>query len=76
MFCRKCHYDLRRLESGRCPECGRPFDPQDPGSTISEVQPWRMRRWILLILLLAAPIAVAAAWWLAIVILSAVLGPV
>ncbi len=27
MYCRKCRYDLRQAASGRCPECGRAFDP-------------------------------------------------
>lgn len=29
-FCRKCSYNLRGIESVRCPECGRPFEPADP----------------------------------------------
>ena len=27
--CPSCHYDLRGLASGRCPECGTAFDTQD-----------------------------------------------
>ncbi|MHC5002063.1 MAG: hypothetical protein ACYTJ0_02975 [Planctomycetota bacterium] len=30
MYCRSCQYDLTGLDTGRCPECGRPFDPSDP----------------------------------------------
>lgn len=30
MFCTKCRYNLRRLESSVCPECGAPFDKNDP----------------------------------------------
>ena len=29
-YCRSCQYDLAGLDAGRCPECGRPFDPADP----------------------------------------------
>jgi len=30
--CLGCGYDLRGLPENRCPECGLPFDPGDPGS--------------------------------------------
>lgn len=30
--CTQCGYLLRGLPENRCPECGRPFDPQDPWS--------------------------------------------
>jgi hypothetical protein len=30
IYCRKCRYCLRGLDSHRCPECGQPFDPNDP----------------------------------------------
>lgn len=34
--CRACHYDLRgSLESGRCPECGRPFRINQNGDAVS-----------------------------------------
>lgn len=29
-FCRGCGYSLQGLESPRCPECGRPFDRDNP----------------------------------------------
>lgn len=29
-FCLKCHYNLRGIQSVRCPECGQEFDPNDP----------------------------------------------
>lgn len=32
MFCLACDYDLSGLAPGRCPECGRAFDPADPDS--------------------------------------------
>lgn len=30
MYCPSCQYDLSRIDSRRCPECGRPFNPADP----------------------------------------------
>lgn len=32
MQCFDCQYDLVGLAAGRCPECGRHFDPADPGT--------------------------------------------
>lgn len=32
MYCRSCHYDLRSLPAGRCPECATAFDPADPAT--------------------------------------------
>ncbi len=29
MYCRGCGYDLRKLDTNRCPECGRAFDTTD-----------------------------------------------
>src|SRR3954468_23040875 len=29
-LCLTCNYALRGLESHRCPECGREFDPDEP----------------------------------------------
>ena len=29
MRCKTCHYSLANLVEHRCPECGRPFDPND-----------------------------------------------
>ena len=28
--CARCGYDLRGLPEARCPECGRPFEPEEP----------------------------------------------
>src|SRR3954463_16425522 len=30
--CWECGYSLKGLETHRCPECGRPFDPGDPST--------------------------------------------
>ncbi len=35
MRCKRCGYDLRELGEHRCPECGRPFDPQRPTTWLS-----------------------------------------
>jgi len=32
MYCLACTYHLQSLSSHVCPECGRPFDPDDPAS--------------------------------------------
>jgi hypothetical protein len=44
--CAKCGYDLRRLESARCPECGTPFrapplpaEPRDLPPTLPSTRP-------------------------------------
>ncbi len=34
MYCSRCHYDLRLLDTGRCPECGSAFDDDDPSSYV------------------------------------------
>ena len=46
--CWECGYSLRGLDSRRCPECGRPFDPADPttmnmGRNVGPVSKWLMR---------------------------------
>lgn len=35
MRCQKCRYPLEGLGTGSCPECGRPFDPNDPRTYLS-----------------------------------------
>lgn len=39
MRCKTCHYSLSKLTEHRCPECGRAFDPKDPGTFLAEGQP-------------------------------------
>ncbi len=34
-YCRQCRFDLFGLTKFRCQECGRPFDPKDPGTTLA-----------------------------------------
>src|SRR4051794_14856221 len=45
--CWECGYELRGLQTPRCPECGRPFDPADPttvnmGQAVGPVTRWLM----------------------------------
>ena len=45
MRCQSCKYDLSRLTEPRCPECGREFDPNDPGTYFVPRINWaRVRR--------------------------------
>jgi predicted amidophosphoribosyltransferase len=36
MRCLSCQYDLRKLAKGRCPECGREFDPKNRRTFLPE----------------------------------------
>ncbi len=40
MFCHSCGYRLDHLESDRCPECGRVFEPADPTSYTLDPRSW------------------------------------
>jgi hypothetical protein len=44
-LCRKCRYPLRGLETHRCPECGRWFNPNDPKTMIVNGEVSRVSRW-------------------------------
>ena len=44
IYCKTCHYPLVRLETNRCPECGRAFDPGDEATF--DNTPRHHRRWI------------------------------
>lgn len=47
-FCLGCGYSLRRLREHACPECGRSFDPADPGTfTIFGPLQSSQRRWLI-----------------------------
>ncbi|MDB5319760.1 MAG: hypothetical protein JWN40_1391 [Phycisphaerales bacterium] len=74
-LCWDCNYSLRGIESRRCPECGRAFDPADPrsmnmGQPRGPIGRWAVRpvSWVLvaaavvatgLILLVTRP----PVWW-------------
>jgi hypothetical protein len=44
-FCRGCGYALQGLETPRCPECGRAFDPADPKTMNMGRQAGAVARW-------------------------------
>lgn len=39
--CPGCDHGLDTLPAGRCPECGRPFDPADPATLRHRFVAWR-----------------------------------
>jgi hypothetical protein len=43
LYCVDCGYDLRQLDSERCPECGAVIDRTVSGQSII---PWRQRAWV------------------------------
>jgi hypothetical protein len=59
MYCVQCSYALDGLPERRCPECGQPFDPDEPTTfrtrpqnakdaivrAVNAVFPGRRRRW-------------------------------
>ena len=44
VFCRHCLYSLKGLTDARCPECGRPFDPDDARTFLDAQRLARRRR--------------------------------
>ena len=44
MRCKNYRYSLKGLTENRCPECGRPFDPNDPSPF--EIPQDKRRAWI------------------------------
>jgi hypothetical protein len=44
LHCRRCGYSLKGLTGRVCPECGRGFDPSDPGTVRTSEQIVRSRR--------------------------------
>jgi hypothetical protein len=44
--CQKCGYSLRGLDQFRCPECGEPFDPNDPWTMFPRRRLVVMTRWL------------------------------
>ncbi len=80
--CLECGYLLRGLPSGRCPECGRSFDPTDPGTYGPRRRlGWLGKRWSVLpacALLYTLPLLamyLAAPWWWNQFGLGALIGP-
>ncbi len=48
MRCKTCQYPLAKLTEHRCPECGRAFDPNDPSTFLSGLEPNPKRRHVTL----------------------------
>ncbi len=61
MFCRSCHYDLRRLPEARCPECGTPFNRDNPDTYLQVIPRPNIGRLIVRWAMLVV-VAVAAAF--------------
>ncbi len=60
--CIQCGYFLRRLEHPGCPECGQPFDPDDPTTyEVLTLPPWF--RWANPPSLIECALAVVTALW-------------
>lgn len=59
IFCKTCGYCLYGLPENRCPECGRPFDPADPGTfrtrPLRATRRWALRAALVLLLMCAPP---------------------
>lgn len=68
-YCLKCRYSLDHLRSRRCPECGYPFDPDDPGTygeTTFAPQPWTVGfAWVLALYPLLIALMVYGTWTVA-----------
>ena len=72
-LCLDCNYSLRGLAEFRCPECGRPFDPDRPlsmnlGRPLHTMPRWALRpigRWAAAWMYLAAAFGVLGPAWLA-----------
>jgi len=51
MYCRQCSYQLKGVESPRCPECGREFDSADRRTfRARKYVPLHRRRWFLVMM--------------------------
>lgn len=60
-YCCKCGYILDGLTELRCPECGQPFDPQDPRTF--RLTPRRVNHRALVVLMYLLPLTLALLFW-------------
>ena len=66
-YCLSCRHSLRGIHSERCPECGRPFDPDDPATFATSLRRPQnaLGCWFLAILLYPlVPLALLYMTWL------------
>ncbi len=63
LYCRTCGYQLAGLSANRCPECGRPFDPDNRRTFLRRPRGWLVRRLIrrMLVALACFVLAIGAA---------------
>jgi hypothetical protein len=81
MYCRKCDYPLRTLEGSTCPECGTPFDRDDPAtyralrrhSADIEIRLWVGSALMTSPVLVAGPLVRAGGTFGTVVVLAAIL---
>lgn len=60
MYCHRCYADLRQATLRRCPNCLRPFDPDNPSTYL--VRPFPTKKRIALHLVLTTLVGIAAAF--------------
>ena len=60
MYCEKCYADLAGASDGRCPKCGRAFDPANPRTFFA--RPFPPIPLIIVQVVLTTMFAIAAAW--------------
>jgi hypothetical protein len=57
-FCLGCGYSLAGLQQRVCPECGRPFDPNDPKTFAASARVPSRTSWILVALALIGALSI------------------
>ncbi len=65
MFCRGCAYNLFSLTNNQCPECGRPFDPNNVSTFYGNAHPPKLWPSKLGIIVAVYPILVVLAIYIA-----------
>lgn len=63
VYCKRCGYSLRGIESGACPECGQVFDLNNPRTYLRfAIKELPFDVWITLVLQVVVLVLVAALW--------------
>lgn len=70
-FCRSCRHSLRGINSRRCPECGRAFDPDNPRTTL----PNATRKFWFVLESICRYLIIACGFLVGFSILASVIGP-